>query len=680
MLGQSIINTNTVNFEVDFLRKYKPIRDGDRLQDGLFRAQRLVQQFVVNPTVRGLLVYHGLGSGKTTTGIASAIKLGRPTIIWCAAALTHIFVREYGYIKGIIARDNPDLSAKEMRQLKKRMLEEDHITFATMNASNKVDQLKRAAYRLTKKLKSTGHLEGLTIVADECHKLFSVISNGTPDGIRLYKMLRNTEDVKLIFMSGTPITNDPFEVAIMSNILSLREFAMMEDYDRFYNSFIYISPETGDMELINVKTIKERLVGIVSHFPGHELDADKSLFPRNDGLSVVRVNMSTPQWSLYSAYRREEIMEASRQNRKSTQTMFGNKSDGFSTYRIKTRIAGIFVPPGNITKKYGAATTLQQDVYDDVNDSALKMARLDMVSPKYAAILKKIDSDKKRKALIYSAFLNGGGLKMFGRILKVNGWSEFDPAEPETIKKYKTFCIWSGELSESERRNIQNVFNSSDNLRGEQIRVIMISPAGTEGLSLMGIRDVHLLEPHWNITRLRQVIGRALRYKSHVNLPPKEQSVKSYLYFAIQPKKVLKNIKAQIAAEKDKAEKAEIIDRARTTDESIFLNAQRKQKPIDEILDVLKSVSIDCSYYRRPTSNYKCFACAPLETNAVLNYETVEEQMVEKDHCVSPIELPIRLMKKIKVKGELDMYKYKGKTYLKIPELKPPQFVEVQKK
>jgi len=41
-----------------------------------------------------------------------------------------------------------------------------------------------------------------------------------------------------------------------------------------------------------------------------------------------------------------------------------------------------------------------------------------------------------------------------------------------------------------------------------------------------------VLEPHWNEERIKQVIGRAIRYKSHEHLPPEKRNVLVQRYIA----------------------------------------------------------------------------------------------------------------------------------------------------
>ena len=62
------------------------------------------------------------------------------------------------------------------------------------------------------------------------------------------------------------------------------------------------------------------------------------------------------------------------------------------------------------------------------------------------------------------------------------------------------------------------------------IRIIIISPSTTEGVNLMNVRQVHVLEQHWNYVRIKQVIGRAIRQCSHKDLPLNDRNVKIFNY------------------------------------------------------------------------------------------------------------------------------------------------------
>ena len=75
------------------------------------------------------------------------------------------------------------------------------------------------------------------------------------------------------------------------------------------------------------------------------------------------------------------------------------------------------------------------------------------------------------------------------------------------------------------------VYNHIENLYGSLLRIMFITKSGSEGISFKAIRQVHIMEPFWQQTRETQVIGRAVRYKSHDDLPEQEKNVFVYKYF-----------------------------------------------------------------------------------------------------------------------------------------------------
>lgn len=68
------------------------------------------------------------------------------------------------------------------------------------------------------------------------------------------------------------------------------------------------------------------------------------------------------------------------------------------------------------------------------------------------------------------------------------------------------------------------------NLYGEEVRAIIMSKAGSEGLDFRFIRQVHILDPWFNMNRIEQIIGRAVRTFSHIDLPFEERNVQIFLY------------------------------------------------------------------------------------------------------------------------------------------------------
>ena len=116
---------------------------------------------------------------------------------------------------------------------------------------------------------------------------------------------------------------------------------------------------------------------------------------------------------------------------------------------------------------------------------------------------------------------------------------------------------------------------SDDNSYGSRVKVVIISQAGSEGLDFKNIRQVHLLEPWYNRSRLEQVIGRAIRNCSHKKLPLEERNVMIYQHVSI------------LESSPDEE----------TADLLTYRRSEHKEIKISKIKRLLKENSIDCNLH-----------------------------------------------------------------------------------
>ena len=56
-----------------------------------------------------------------------------------------------------------------------------------------------------------------------------------------------------------------------------------------------------------------------------------------------------------------------------------------------------------------------------------------------------------------------------------------------------------------------------------------------KAFDLKGVRSVVVMEPTWNDAGLQQIIGRAIRYKSHEHLPAPQRKVDVYFMIMTIP-------------------------------------------------------------------------------------------------------------------------------------------------
>ena len=140
--------------------------------------------------------------------------------------------------------------------------------------------------------------------------------------------------------------------------------------------------------------------------------------------------------------------------------------------------------------------------------------------------------------------------------------SDFKPAKYVIITGDKDF-------SQNNNDDIKYVTNK-ENTNGELVKVIIISRAASEGLDFKNIRQVHILEPWYNMNRNEQIIGRGVRNLSHCNLPFEERNVEIYLHGTIL----------------DKDEEA--------ADLYVYRSAEKKAVQIGRVTRLLKEISVDC--------------------------------------------------------------------------------------
>jgi hypothetical protein len=145
-------------------------------------------------------------------------------------------------------------------------------------------------------------------------------------------------------------------------------------------------------------------------------------------------------------------------------------------------------------------------------------------------------------------------------------------AEPFSPAKYVIITGDKG-LSPNNADIIKKV-NDETNKDGRKIKVILFSMAGSEGLDYKCIRHVHIMDPWYNMSRVEQIIGRAVRTCSHKNLPFEKRNVEIYLY-------------GSLLRGEDRTQKEAV-------DLYVYRLAELKAVQIGNVSRVLKEVSVDC--------------------------------------------------------------------------------------
>jgi len=364
-------------------------------------------------------------------------------------------------------------------------------------------------------------------------------------------------------------------------------------------------------------------------------------------MNVVPCMMSETQFEKYSEkWSKEKELDTLNKMKK-----WSSEDDTWHYYmRTRQTCNMIYVDDDfrNIKKTENNTTeleTLKAKSYQTIiSDESLKITKdLKYLSPKMYAMMNNInkyikDKQSTGKILFYSDFRSDGGSEAFELVLKCNGYEKFDTKKPQKDKKLR-YTFITGSEGPDERKISKQYYNDENNKYGEYIQIMIISSAGAEGISLWCVRQVHILEPFWNYVRIDQVLGRAIRMKSHEQLPKEERDVEQFLYLSTLPEGTnleqiylsLMNdpnktweiptfsedsIKQELfkVENRDIKEKIDSILRINTdtnnnsADQHLFEIMETKYKLSLEINSIIKESSLDCIKHTRddPELNDKC--------------------------------------------------------------------------
>ena len=213
----------------------------------------------------------------------------------------------------------------------------------------------------------------------------------------------------------------------------------------------------------SVETLKERIEGTISYFKKSQ---DSIHYPKSITI-YNKVDMSNAQISEYRHYLKKILSLDNIQ---------------YIDYSIldKRKVNNFL----NVTRQLSNTLSNSPDF------------------PKILAIWEYIAKAPK-PIIVYSNYLANGIL----------------PLTVHLDKNKVSYSLYFGEQTEEKRNKIIDKYNQ------RQTDVLLITSAGSESLDLKNTRSIHIMEPHWNESKINQIIGRAIRYDSHKALGESERTV-----------------------------------------------------------------------------------------------------------------------------------------------------------
>ena len=544
-------------------------KDKINLKQQLFLEKYVEKYYKQVDIIDRLLIYHGIGTGKTRTSIIIAEKIMKlntkmKAIIILPARLKTNYIDELipiicdKYKNELKKYNDPKITDENKKKLLKffdGIISKNYSIYSyeyIINLFKKSSNIKKTLEEITK---------NKIIIVDEFHNLISNgIKENTIDDINKYnklpanpKLIRALimryisryadKSCKMFFLTATPVFDNYLQFIELVKLLNVNSI--------------------DDKNLKNFKSIIPYIRGKVSYY---------SINDKNDFPSVEVVA--------------EKVQLSSEQDKLMFKFQDDDNSQENETFLLKQRQLAISV--------YG---------FDEVEKV---LSNLKKYAPKLEILFNYISNKNDGKHLIYSNFINYC-LHIIKYYLDNNGWINYlDSNSSKSYNPYKTYILWDATLSDIDKQIVKSVLNSKENMDGKIIKVILGSPSIKEGISFKHIQHLHQIDPVWNISSKQQIEGRCIRYKSHEDIPLKHKYLK---------RKVIIHNYISVPI------KGGLIKK--TGDQIIYDDIMpKKEIVINKILIILQKIAIDYYLYRKLSTSPKSSDISISSDNIIKNKST----------------------------------------------------------
>lgn len=409
---------------------------------------------------KGLLVAHGMGSGKTLTSL------------WVAKE--YIAKNRVDFVN-IIA---PNVAVGEF-------IDSFERAGITPRMAGRIRVLTHDEFALNRKERE---FKKSLVIVDEAH-MFA--------GIK-YDALVKCDVPYIMLLSGTPAPNTPCEIVPLINLLYKdkrlwwrtakwdKKTTTLSDQKSFLKDKVSMYNIGSDHNYMRQRGM---IQGGANQFPGYKVSTRKVKLSAQQNKAYLRLlkkikKESHKEKMLHPFNARERVI-------------------------VHTHPTGDPSSPGEVTPK---VAKVAKDVVRQIRKTHSKVE-------KGTGRRKQGKSDAQRllrgRILLY-AYNVDVTINLEAEIRRLCDEKKITPR----------IALYNGDISTGDRADAKEAFN-----KGE-IDLLIISKAGSVGLDLQCTSKVFMFDMCWNIPQMNQIIGRAIRFKSH-HEPCEHDHVDVYIYRSV---------------------------------------------------------------------------------------------------------------------------------------------------
>ena len=555
------------------------------------------------------------------------------------------------------------LDAKVKKVINERYQFKGAIEFANDydNIKKKIDATETSENRRNKKFdaKLKDIYSNRMFIIDEVHNL-RLASEASQKRVppKLMHVMKVAENVKLVLLTATPMFNNVTEIVWLLNLMltndkrptiHTREIfengnltkegkQKLIEVSRGYISFMRGENPYSFPTRIYPTINKDSKVFTANNKPQYDIFNVKITESNKlENLELIKSQMSTYQQSIYSRLEKQlkkVDLEGEEKLMDDENEFEENDEQNGTDIQMGLQISNVVYPSlndeANLRDYYGnsklhptfnkcfpkvsAKSKLLKVKYDSkiVREFGEFFApdKLGEFAPKLKTITDYI-AKSEGIVYIYSSYIYSGIIPL-AIALEHMGFSKYGNNNilhtDKSIKPFKVknktaqyiILSASSEISPNNKEEI-NVAKTAANAEGEIIKVIIGSNVATEGIDFKNIREIHILEPWYHLNKIEQIIGRGVRYCSHIDLPLEKRNTTIYKHVNTRDN-----------------------DNRETIDVRIYRIADNKQEKITKVESVLKQNAVDCLL------NHNVLYFDPEKVNMSINLKTSQGNIIKE--------------------------------------------------
>jgi hypothetical protein len=514
-----------------------------------------------SPT-RSLLMVHGTGVGKTCTAIQIAeeyiirpefqdkrvLVLANPSVQENFKAqifdISRVSVDADGLLLSkqctgrryldIIQRSQSEslrytdkASQQRVMNLANKIIGEFYEFVGYQTFANIIDRQKLVA-KTDNDMKNWIHetFDNRLIIIDEAHNLKETTESETNKlvAIAIEQILKTAEGVTLVLLTATPMYDTFDEIVYYINLFLWNE-RKLEKNKMIKTSDIFT--DAGEFREGYEKQFRRWCQDYISFVRGENPFTFPFRLPPPDNMIALPDRTTDIKGQPIKKQRKYLTLTKSFVSPLQAEAIKDLNVKAVSDSRL------ICVYPEN--KTFRETFEKSEGGYKYKGEKFLAPSKISLYSSKFGLITQIIGSTTGI-VFVFSNIVESGA-QLFAMCLEEHG---FDPALGNRLLKDTSgevtrgsngkYVLFTSDISDSDIKKALVRLKRPENADGSDIRIVIASPKVSEGVDFRNIRQIHVLDPWFNMSRIEQVLGRGMRTCSHSMLPFEEQNCTVYLH------------------------------------------------------------------------------------------------------------------------------------------------------